>query len=257
MTTPPAGPAPAGTVPAAGSPATGARVLVIIPTYNERENLDPLVRQILARPAYRVMVVDDASPDGTGLLADRLAHEFPGRIEVMHRTGRRGLGRSYVEGMRHALATDADLICQMDADFSHDPKYLPDLVAAADRYDLVIGSRYVRGISVVNWPLRRVILSSFANWYVRAITRLDLRDCTAGFRCWRREALARIPLDRIVSDGYAFVVETAYEAARRGCRIGEVPIIFVERREGMSKITPGVLAESVVMPWRLILRRRK
>ncbi len=257
MTTPPAGPEPAGTVPAAGIPETGTRVLVIIPTYNERENLDPLVRQILARPAYRVMVVDDASPDGTGLLADRLAQEFPGRVEVLHRTGRRGLGRSYVEGMRRALATDADLICQMDADFSHDPKYLPDLVAAADRFDLVIGSRYVRGISVVNWPLRRVILSSFANWYVRAITRLDLRDCTAGFRCWRREALARIPFDRIVSDGYAFVVEMTYEAARRGCRIGEVPIIFVERREGASKITSGVLAESVVMPWRLILRRRK
>jgi dolichol-phosphate mannosyltransferase len=234
---------------------TARTVLVIVPTYNERENLAPLVRTILAFAGYRVMVVDDASPDGTGALADQLAREFPGRVDVVHRTGRRGLGRSYIEGIRKALLTEAGVICQMDADFSHDPKYLPDLVAATDRFDLVIGSRYLNGISVVNWPLRRLILSSFANWYVRVITRLNVRDCTSGFRCWRREALERIPLDRIVSDGYAFMVETTYEASRRGCRIGEVSIIFVERREGTSKISSGVLAESIIMPWRLIFRR--
>jgi len=245
-------PPPSGAVAAAAR-----RVLVVIPTYNERENLERLVRQVLGFAGYRILVVDDASPDGTGELADVLAREFLGRIDVIHRGGRRGFGRSYVEGMQRALASDADLICQMDADLSHDPKYLPDLVAATDRYDLVIGSRYLRGISVVNWPLRRLILSTFANWYVRTITGLRLRDCTANFRCWRREALARIPLDRIASDGYAFVVETAFEAARRGCRIGEVPIVFIERREGTSKISSGVLIESVIMPWRLILRRLK
>lgn len=238
------------------APAASPRVLVVVPTYNERENLEPLVRQILKNEGYRLLVVDDGSPDGTGRLADELARTFQGRIEVLHRTGTRGLGRSYVEGLQRALATDADVICQMDADFSHDPAYLPDLVAATDRFDLVIGSRYLHGISVVNWPLRRLILSTFANWYVRTITRLRLKDCTGGYRCWRREALARIPLDRIVSDGYAFVVEVAYEAARRGCRIGEVPIVFVERRVGSSKMSSRVIAESVVMPWRLILRRR-
>lgn len=237
------------------APAEAPRILVVIPTYNERENLDTLVRQVLSVPGYGILVVDDASPDGTGEIADSLAREFPGRLEVIHRCGRRGFGRSYVEGMQRALATGADLICQMDADLSHDPKYLPDLVAATDRYDVVIGSRYLRGISVVNWPLRRLILSTFANWYVRTITGLRLRDCTANFRCWRREALARIPLDRIASDGYAFVVETAFEAARRGCRIGEVPIVFIERRGGTSKISSGVLIESIIMPFRLILRR--
>jgi len=240
-----------------GVPATAVRVLVVVPTYNERENLESLVTQILNFPGYRILVVDDASPDGTGDLADALARQFPGRIDVIHRHGRRGFGRSYVEGMQRALATDADVIGQMDADLSHDPKYLPDLVAATAHYDLVIGSRYLHGISVANWPLRRLVLSTFANWYVRTITGLRLRDCTANFRCWRREALARIPLDRIASDGYAFVVETAYEAARRGCRIGEVPIIFVERREGTSKVSSGVLIESIIMPWRLVLRRLK
>jgi len=230
------------------------RCLVVIPTYNERENLEPLVRQILDHEGCRVMVVDDQSPDGTGELGDALAREFPDRVDVVHRTGKRGLGRSYVEGFRLALERDTDLICQMDADFSHDPKYLPDMVAATNQYDLVIGSRYLHGISVVNWPLRRVILSTFANWYVRTITRLTVRDCTAGFRAWRRDALATIPIGGMLSEGYAFVVEMTFEAARRGYRIGEVPIIFVERRDGVSKMSTRVLAESMLMPWRLVWR---
>ncbi len=230
------------------------RVLVVIPTYNERENIAPLVRRILALDGFKAMVVDDNSPDGTGALADELSREFPGRLQVVHRTGKRGLGRSYVEGFALALQTDAELICQMDADFSHDPKYLPDLAAAAANYDVVVGSRYLNGISVVNWPLRRLILSTFANRYIRAVTGLAVKDCTGGFRCWRRDALARIPLTRIVSDGYSFVVETLFEAARRQCRIGEVPIVFVERRMGTSKLSSAVLAESVLMPWRLRLR---
>jgi dolichol-phosphate mannosyltransferase len=228
--------------------------LVVIPTYNERENLEPLVRQILGHDGCQVMVVDDQSPDGTGAVADDLAREFPGRVEVIHRIGKRGLGRSYVEGFGRALQRDVDLICQMDADFSHDPKYLPSLIAGATDCDLVVGSRYLNGISVVNWPLRRLILSTFANRYIRAVTGLAVQDCTGGFRCWRREALGRIQLARIVSDGYSFMVEMLFEAARHDCRIGEVSIVFVERRVGTSKLTGGVLAESLLMPWRLRLR---
>jgi dolichol-phosphate mannosyltransferase len=232
-------------------------VLVVIPTYNERENLPVIVRQVLAREGYRVMVVDDQSPDGTGAVADDLAREFPGRIDVLHRTGKRGLGRSYIEALGIAAKGEARLVCQMDADLSHDAQYLPAMVAAADAgRDLVIGSRYLHGVSVVNWPLHRLILSTFANRYIRAVTRLPVSDCTSGYRVWRREAIARLPLHRIVSDGYAFLVEMLYEAHRAGCRIGEVPIIFVERRVGQSKLDSGVLLESLVRPWLVRFRRR-
>ena len=231
-------------------------VLVVVPTYNERENLPLLARGVLAYPGFRMLVVDDGSPDGTGEVADALVTEYPGRVEVMHRTGKRGLGRSYVDGLRHALAsTDAELICQMDADLSHNPEYLPALTAGAATADVVIGSRYLNGVSVVNWPLHRIFLSTFANRYIRAVTQLSPTDCTSGFRCWRREALARLPLDTMVSDGYAFLVEMLFDAARNGCRIGEVPIIFVERRQGQSKLSSNVIVESVIMPWRLKLRR--
>jgi dolichol-phosphate mannosyltransferase len=229
-------------------------VLVVTPTYNERENLPDLVRAVLAHPDTRVMVVDDQSPDGTGAIADGLATEHPGRVIVVHRTGKRGLGRSYVEGLQLALREGDELICQMDADWSHDPKYLPEMVRAAADHDVVIGSRYLRGVSVVNWPLRRIVLSAFANRYIRAITGLRARDCTSGYRCWRRDMLAQLPLDRVVSDGYAFLVEMLYEAHRRGARIGEVPIIFVERRLGVSKLSGSVLVESGVIPWSLRLR---
>jgi dolichol-phosphate mannosyltransferase len=202
--------------------------------------------------------VDDGSPDGTGAVADALAAAHPGRVEVMHRKGTRGLGRSYVDGLRHALTTtDAELICQMDADLSHDPQYLPALAAATAAHDVVIGSRYLQGVSVVNWPLHRIFLSTFANRYIRAVTGLSPRDCTSGFRCWRREALARLPLDRMVSDGYAFLVEMLFDAARGGSRIGEVPIIFVERRVGQSKVSRAVLLESLITPWKLRLLRRR
>lgn len=231
-------------------------VLVIIPTYNERENLPVLAAQILDGFPYRVLVVDDQSPDGTGAIADELARTYPGRLHVMHRTGVRGLGLSYLDGFRWALSTDADLICQMDADLSHDPRYLPDLVAAAADRDVVLGSRYLNGVSVVNWPLRRIILSSFANAYVRTITGLTTRDSTSGYRCWRRETLAGLELERFLSHRYAFMVETVFEVARRSGRVGEVPIIFIERRQGMSKMSTRVLLESMLMPWRLVLRNR-
>lgn len=233
------------------------QVLVVTPTYNERDNLPVLVRQVMARgPEFSILVVDDASPDGTGAVADALAAEFPGRMHVLHRTGKRGLGRSYVDALSLAVTMDVDLVCQMDADFSHDPQYLPDLVRAVveDGYDLVIGSRYLRGVSVVNWPLSRLILSTFANRYVRGITGLPARDCTSGYRCWRREALASLPLRQFVSDGYAFLVEMLFAAMGHRCRIGEVPIIYVERREGQSKMSQGVIMESVFVPWRLIFR---
>jgi dolichol-phosphate mannosyltransferase len=230
-------------------------VLVVVPTYNERENLPVLAGGVLAHAGFRMLVVDDGSPDGTGAVADALASEHPGRVEVMHRTGKRGLGRSYIDGLRHALDnTDAELICQMDADLSHNPEYLPALTAAAANADVVIGSRYLNGVSVVNWPLHRIFLSAFANRYIRAVTQLSPSDCTSGFRCWRREALARLPLDTMVSDGYAFLVEMLFDASRNGCRIGEVPIIFVERRQGQSKLSSNVILESIVMPWRLTLR---
>ena len=230
--------------------------LVVVPTYNERENLPLVVAGILAHEGFRILIVDDGSPDGTGAVADSLAATHPDRIEVMHRTGLRGLGRSYVDGLRHALKTDAELIFQMDADLSHNPEYLPDLAAGAGAYDVVIGSRYLNGVSVVNWPLRRIFLSTFANRYIRFVTRLTPTDCTSGFRCWRREALARIPLDRVASAGYAFLVEMLYRAAENGSKIGEVPIIFVERRQGQSKVSRAVLLESLATPWRLRLRRR-
>jgi dolichol-phosphate mannosyltransferase len=230
--------------------------LVVVPTYNERGNLPILVPAVLAHEGFRMLIVDDGSPDGTGQLADELARQYPGRIEVMHRTGRRGLGRSYVDGLLRALETDAELICQMDADLSHGPEYLPALAAATTQFDVVIGSRYLNGVSVVNWPLRRIFLSTFANRYIKMVTRLSPKDCTSGFRCWRREALARLPLRSVVSDGYAFLIEMLFEASLTGARIGEVPIIFVERREGQSKVSNAVLIESLITPWRLTLRRR-
>lgn len=230
--------------------------LVIVPTYNERENIRIIARELLAIPDLRLTIVDDRSPDGTGAIADALATEHPGRVTVLHRAGTRGLGRSYVDGMRHALAhSGADLICQMDADLSHLPADLPQLLAAAAGADLVIGSRYVPGGRVVNWPKRRILLSTFANHYVRVLTRLDVQDVTSGFRCWRRQVLQQIPLDALRSDGYAFQVEMTWYAGRAGARIVEVPITFVERRQGESKLSGRVIVESVLLPLRLATRR--
>jgi dolichol-phosphate mannosyltransferase len=203
--------------------------LVVVPTYNERENLPLIVPRLLALAGLRVLIVDDGSPDGTGILADRLAADSGGRLTVMHRTGPRGLGRSYVDGMQAAVASGVRFVCQMDADLSHDPDDLPMLIAACVSADLVIGSRYVPGGTIRNWPLRR---------------------------CWRRDLLARLPLAAIASDGYAFQVEMAFEAQRAGATIVEAPITFVERRQGSSKLSSGVIAESIWMPWRLVARRR-
>jgi dolichol-phosphate mannosyltransferase len=230
------------------------RPLVIIPTYDERENLPSLIGQLLAIPDLRILIVDDASPDGTGQLADEYAAANRARVQVLHRTGKRGLGLSYIDGMYVALRTDATHICQMDADLSHNPSDVPRLLAATEQADFVIGSRYVPGGRIDNWPLHRRLLSAFANRYIRAITRLTIRDCTSGFRCWRREALEQLPLASIRSDGYAFIVELAWEASRAGFRCAEVPITFVERRQGASKLSGMVIVESAIVPWRLAAR---
>jgi dolichol-phosphate mannosyltransferase len=233
---------------------TSPAALVVVPTYNERENLPILVAGLLQHANVRILVVDDDSPDGTGSLAQELAAQHPGRVRVLNRRGVRGLGRSYIDGLKLAIDEPVDVICQMDADLSHDPAQLPSLISATAHADVVIGSRYVPGGAIVNWPLRRRLLSRFANMYVRTVTRLSARDCTSGYRCWRREALASMPLDRFISDGYSFLVEMLYVAARRGSRVAEVPITFVERRLGESKLSRAVLVESAIAPWRLIGR---
>ena len=226
--------------------------LVIIPTYNERANIPVLIAGLMKHANVRVLVVDDNSPDGTGALAEARGREYNGRVSVLHRTTNRGFGRSYIDGMKQAMGEDVDVICQMDADLSHDPAQLPDLIAAIGAADMVIGSRYVPGGSIVNWPLQRHVLSRFANTYIRTVTRVSAHDCTSGYRCWKKSALAALPLDAFFSDGYSFLVEMLFVAHRRGCRIAEVPITFVERREGESKVSRAVLLESAVTPWRLI-----
>ena len=230
------------------------RVLVILPTLNEAKNLPLLVPRILAHDGFRLLIVDDRSVDGTGAVADKLAAQFSGRIEVLHRTGKRGLGLSYAEAFPRAAGQDVDVICQMDADLSHDPRYLPAMVAATARFDVVIGSRYAEGASLEHWPGYRATLSMAANAYVRAVTGLRARDCTSGYRCWRRSLVLQIRWDRVGAEGFAFLVETLCEAAQAGCRVGEVPVVFVGRRHGVSKLSARMFRESLVVPWRVMQR---
>lgn len=226
-------------------------IVVVTPTYNEKDNLPVLAAGILAHPGFRMLVVDDGSPDGTGEIAENLSSTFPGRLDVMHRPRPAGLGSAYIEGMQRALGYQTDLIAQMDADLSHDVRYLPDLMAATERADLVIGSRYVPGGGVSNWSLDRRLLSRFANFYVRAVTGLGVRDATAGYRCWRRDTLMRLPLARLKSSGYSFQVEMVWETVQRGLRVTEIPIVFVERTLGRSKMNWPVILESMWLPWKL------
>jgi dolichol-phosphate mannosyltransferase len=229
--------------------------LVIIPTYNERENLSALVPLVLgADPALEILVVDDGSPDGTGALADELSRST-GRVHALHRPRRLGLGSAYVEGFRWALSrTDARFVFEMDADFSHDPRYLPEMLRMAEHegLDLVLGSRYVGGgANVVNWPIRRLILSYSANVYARIVTGMPLRDSTGGFKCFRREVLESIDLDQIHSDGYGFQIEMNFHAWRNGFRIAEVPIVFVDRHSGTSKMNRRIIVEAFWLVWKL------
>ena len=231
--------------------------LVILPTLNEAKNLPLLVPRILEHAGFRLMIVDDRSSDGTGDVADALAAQYPGRIEVMHRTGKRGLGLSYAEAFPKAAAAEVDVICQMDADLSHDPQYLPAMAAAAADFDVVIGSRYAEGAELENFPGYRAALSRGANTYVRTITGLRAKDCTSGYRCWRRSAVRQIRWERVGAEGFAFLVETLCEAAQAGCSIGEVPVLFVGRRHGASKLTARVFRESLIVPWRVLMRFRR
>ncbi|WP_236026947.1 polyprenol monophosphomannose synthase [Geomonas diazotrophica] len=227
--------------------------IVVIPTYNERDNLEKLVGQVLAlNPALELLVVDDNSPDGTGELAERLAAET-GRVSVLHRSGKLGLGSAYRQGFAKALAMGADLVVQMDADFSHDPAMIPYFFEETRNADLVIGSRYLNGVSVVNWPLRRLMLSYFASVYTRVITGLTISDCTSGFKCFRAETLKAIDLTNIRSDGYSFQIEMNYRCKEKGFRISEVPIIFIDRHAGTSKMSKKIVREAVLMVWKLKL----
>lgn len=231
----------------------GARALVIIPTYNERDTVRRIVTDVLAQDErLHVLVVDDGSPDGTGAIADAMAERLDGRVHVMHRAGKLGLGTAYVAGFRWALARDYALVFEMDADFSHDPVHLRDFLAAADRAHVVLGSRYQDGkVTVVNWPISRLILSYSANVYARAVTGLPVFDATGGFKCFRREVLASINLDDVRSNGYAFQIEMSFRAWRRGFGIAELPIVFVDRTEGESKMSRRIVREAVWMVWRL------
>ena len=241
------------------------QAVVVIPTYNERDNLCVLIDQIQnAVSGLHVLIVDDNSPDGTGELADRLAASNRTSIFVLHRTGKSGLGTAYVAGFKWAIAHGYDLILQMDADLSHDPAALPQLISQAADSDLVIGSRYVNGINVVGWDFRRLLISKCASLYVRLITGMPVTDSTGGFKCWRRSTLVAIGLNTLFSNGYLFQIETTYKALRRGLTFTEQPIIFYERRLGKSKFDWHIVTEAVwgvlrlrIEPWLHFVSARK
>jgi dolichol-phosphate mannosyltransferase len=227
------------------------RVIVVIPTYNEAENLPLLVPAVLRQdPRIEMLVVDDNSPDGTGKLADDLA-QGDGRIHVLHRPAKEGIGRAYIEGLRMALRLDADFVIQMDADFSHPPDDLPRLLQEIENgnNDVVLGSRYLNGVTVVEWPIERILISYFGNWYVRKVTGMSIRDMTGGFRCIRRAVLEAMDFDGIHSDGHAFLLEMNYRFVKMGARIKEIPFYFVDRARGTTKLTLRIALESLWMPW--------
>lgn len=235
---------------------TGGHITVVVPTYNEKDNLPTLVDQLLALPleGLRILVVDDSSPDGTGEVADKLAAESPDHVAVLHRTVKDGLGRAYITGMTQALESGADIVIQMDADLSHPSSVIPLMVETLRTTDagVVLGSRYVAGGKVAaEWPWHRRALSAWANFYVNAILRLHVRDATAGFKAWHAATLRKIGLETIRSNGYSFQVEMNYRAVRAGYSIAEVPITFSERAEGVSKMSLKVQLESALTPWRL------
>ena len=226
-------------------------ITIVLPTYNEAENLPKLVSALLSLPLdLSVLVVDDHSPDGTGELADDLSHQHPGRVFVLHRSGKRGLRSAYMDGFQKAFETGADTVVQMDADFSHDPAVLTEMARRIDSCDVVIGSRYVKGGSLdERWPAWRKLLSAFGNFYARTILSFPLRDVTTGYRMWRSEVLQNMPLDRIRSNGYIFLVEMAYVAYLMNYKISEVPIHFADRRWGKSKMSVRIQLEAAVRIW--------
>ena len=225
------------------------RCIAVIPTFNEAENLPLLVPRVLAQgPQVELLVVDDASPDGTGKIADELAESNP-RVHVLHRSAKQGLGPAYRAGLARALELGADVIVQMDADFSHPPETLPQMFRELEEYDVVMGSRYVNGITVVNWPIERILLSYFGNWYVRKVTGLPITDVTGGFRCMRRSALEMITTDRIRANGYAFQMELNYRLVKSGAKIKEIEFFFLDRTRGASKLTLHTGFETLWLAW--------
>jgi dolichol-phosphate mannosyltransferase len=226
-------------------------ILVIIPTYNEVENIRKIIPAVLKEDSrIEVLVVDDNSPDGTGAVVETVKEEYP-QLHLIRRAGKQGLGTAYVTGFRWALQREYDLIMEMDADFSHNPKELPNFIRHAETVDLVIGSRYIKGLNVVNWHFSRLMLSYSANIYTRFVTRLPIRDATSGFKCFRREVLESMDMDAVHSDGYAFQIEMAYKAWKMGFRLKEIPIIFVDRTEGISKMSSGIISEAAWVVWKL------
>ncbi|MBA2596469.1 MAG: polyprenol monophosphomannose synthase [Chloroflexia bacterium] len=226
--------------------------MVVVPTYNERPNIEALVLGVLGQgPRYRVLIVDDGSPDGTGDLADGLTDSYPGRIEVMHRASKAGLGPAYIAGFGRALELGPALIAQMDADLSHDPEALPRLVAAAGSADLVIGSRYIPGGGTAGWPLWRRVLSRMGGRYARAVLGAPIADLTSGFKVWHPATLASIDVAMVRSDGYAFTIESTWRALRQGATVTETPIIFNDRIAGASKLSRRIVVEAALLVWKL------
>ena len=230
--------------------------LIIIPTYDEKENVGPISLAVLSVcPNVNILFIDDNSPDGTGDIIDRMAADDD-RIRVIHKESKQGLGRAYITGFKWALEQGYQLVFEMDADFSHDPHEIPNFRKAAENADLVLGSRYVDGIRITNWPLRRLLLSKTASSYVRIVTGLPATDPTGGFKCYRREVLAAIDLDSIISNGYSFQVEMTHTAWMKGFRIAEIPITFEDRHSGYSKMNTGIFNEALWLVWKLALRSR-
>jgi dolichol-phosphate mannosyltransferase len=236
-------------------PLANARVLVIVPTYNERENITRIIDTVLSQdPRIEMLIVDDGSPDGTAEIVERLITRNPGRVHIHRRPRKMGLGTAYLAGFRIAIDRGYDLVMEMDADFSHDPSHLPQFLRAAEAADLVLGSRYREGkVTVVNWPISRLILSYVANVYARVVTGLPLWDGTGGFKCFHRKVLEAIDLTAVKSNGYAFQIEMSFRAWKRGFKIVEIPIVFVDRTEGTSKMSGAIVREAIWMVWRLRL----
>lgn len=230
------------------------RLTVIIPTFNEAENLPPLTKELFKLPLdLKILVADDNSPDGTGEIAEGLKREYPGKINVLHRAGKQGLSSAYLEAMHSLFLTDCDLIGQMDADFSHPPSALVEMVKKIESCDIVLGSRYIPGGSTdVRWPLWRKGLSAWGNFYARTILSIPIRDVTGGFRLWKKETLQAMPLERVRSSGYIFTVEMAYLAYCLGFKIGEVPIYFADRRWGKSKMSFRIQVEAAIRVWQVL-----
>lgn len=232
------------------------KILVIIPTYNEAENIVKVIREVLMHNkenySYNILVIDDNSPDDTAELVKLLNED---KVEIIERAGKLGLGTAYVIGFKYAIQKGYDYVFEMDADFSHDPKYLPEFIKEIEKgFDLVVGSRYINGISVVNWPIRRLLLSYFANVYTRIITGLHVKDTTAGFTCYKVNSLAEINLEKVKSNGYSFQIEMKFKFYKKNFKISEIPILFIERRAGVSKMSKRVVYEAMFMVWKLKLK---